>query len=122
MNTRTAVVIEDDPDISHLIKTVLERSGFTVHTADNGPAGVRAAKEHNPSLITSDMHLPGFDGLEVIRRVRQFSTVPLMIISASNALHDVEIALIAGADHYLPKPFRPNILQAHAQALLRRPL
>ncbi|MET1088842.1 MAG: response regulator transcription factor [Arthrobacter sp.] len=121
MNTLTAVVIEDDPDLSHLIKTVLERGGFTVHTADNGPAGVRAVREHNPSLVTSDMNLPGFDGLEVIRRVRLFSNVPLMIISAGDELGDLEITLTAGADHYLPKPFRPKILQAFAHALLRRP-
>lgn len=121
MTTPTAVVIEDDPDLNKLISTVLERGGFTVHAAWDGPAGVRAVKETNPELVTTDMNLPGFDGLEVIRRIRQFSNVPLMIISANEDLRDLEVGLYSGADHYLPKPFRPKVLQAHAQALLRRP-
>lgn len=121
MDTLTAVVIEDDPDVSLLISTVLQRSGFTVHTAATGPEGVDVARDANASLVTTDMNLPGFDGLEVIRRIRNFSGVPIMIISANDDSRDIEIGLFAGADQYLVKPFRPRILQAHAEALLRRP-
>lgn len=122
MDTLTAVVIEDNPDINLLISTVLKKSGFTVHTAATGPEGVKAALATNPSLITTDMDLPGFDGLELIRRIRTFSDAPIMIISANDDSRDIEIGLFAGADQYLVKPFRPRILQAQAEALLRRPV
>ena len=121
MKPLTAVVIEDDADLNLVISTVLERIGFTVHTAATGPEGVKTAQETSPCLITTDMNLPGFDGLEVIRRIRLFSSAPIMIISAQSETRDIEVGLGAGADHYLAKPFRPRILQAHAHALLRRP-
>lgn len=121
MNTLTAVVIEDDADLNLLISTVLGDCGFTVHIAATGPEGVQAVHDTCPSLITTDMNLPGFDGLEVIRRIRLFSSAPIMIISARGKTRDVEVGLGAGADGYLVKPFRPKILQAHAEALLRRP-
>lgn len=121
MNSPTAVVIEDDPDLAGLISTAFGRAGFTVHTAGSGPDGVQSVKTLDPALVTIDLNLPGFDGLEVIRRIRLFSTVPLMVISASGHPHDHELALIAGADHYLATPFTPAVLQAHARALLRRP-
>ncbi|MET1089732.1 MAG: response regulator [Arthrobacter sp.] len=121
MKPLIAVVIEDDPDLNQLISTILERISFTVHTAANGPDGVKAVRDTQPCLVTTDMNLPGFDGLEVIRRIRLFSTVPIMIISARTKTRDIEVGLGAGADDYLAKPFRPRILQAHAHALLRRP-
>ncbi|WP_411374084.1 response regulator transcription factor [Arthrobacter sp. MPF02] len=121
MDTLSAVVIEDDPDVNLLISTVLQRAGFTVHAAVSGPEGVQAASRVQASLITTDMDLPGFDGLEVIRRIRMFSTAPIMIISATKEAGDIELGLFAGADQYLLKPFRPGVLEAHAKALLRRP-
>lgn len=122
MDTPTAVVIEDDPDINLLISTVLRKSGFTVHAAATGAEGVEAALATNPSLITTDINLPGFDGLELIRKVRTFSDAPIMIISANDNTRDIERSLYAGGDDFLVKPFKPRILQAHAEALLRRPV
>ncbi|NIJ03481.1 DNA-binding response OmpR family regulator [Paenarthrobacter ilicis] len=111
-----AVVIEDDPDIQGLIILILERAGFTVYTGTTGPDGVAAVQLHNPELITTDLDLPGFSGLEVIRRVRLFSTAPLIVISGNR---DSEIeSITAGANAWLAKPFRPKELQHHAQTLI----
>ncbi|TLM74510.1 response regulator transcription factor [Pseudarthrobacter sp. NamB4] len=122
MKTPAAVVIEDDPDINLLISTILRKSGFMVHAAATGPAGVQAALTTKPSLITTDMDLPGFDSLELIRKVRTFSDAPIIVISANDNIRAIEMSLSAGADDFLVKPFRPRILQAHAEALLRRPV
>lgn len=119
MNAPTAVVIEDDPDICRLIGIVLQRSGFTVHTAANGPAGVATAQEVKAALITTDMDLPGFSGLEVIRQIRLFSEAPVLVISASEDPECPETSKDAGATAFFGKPFHPRELQRHAQDLLR---
>ena len=121
MDPSTAVVIEADPDINLLIRTLLQQSGFTVHTADTGPAGVEVVRHCEPGLITTGLSLPGFGGVEAIRQIRTFTAAPLMIVTASDDIRDVEAGLGAGADGYLAKPFRPRVLQAHAKALLHRP-
>lgn len=121
MASLTAVVIDDDKDLGLMISTALVERGFTVHLAESGPEGVEAARKHKAALVTTEIDLPGFDGLEVIRRVRTFSNAPIMIVSTDNAIRDIEVSLVAGADGYLAKPVRPAVLQAYAEALLRRP-
>uniref|UniRef100_UPI003F4964EA response regulator transcription factor n=1 Tax=Pseudarthrobacter oxydans TaxID=1671 RepID=UPI003F4964EA len=121
MKTPTAVVIEDDPDLTHSISTVLRGAGFTVHAAGSGPEGVDTVQATDPAVVTMDLRLPGFDGQEAIRRIRSFSNVPILIISASNDLTDLQRGLGAGADGYVVKPVSAPILRARIRALLRRP-
>ncbi|MDN4645119.1 response regulator transcription factor [Arthrobacter sp. PsM3] len=117
----TAVVIEDDPDVSELLTGLLRECGFAVHAAATGADGVQAARMHDPDLITTDLHLPGMNGLEAIRRIREFSDAYVLIVSTSNDQNDVFMGLDAGADDYITQPFRPLILQARVEALQRRP-
>ena len=116
-----AVVIEDDPDISEHLTRLLRQSGFTVQTSGTGADGVQAVRMHQPDLITTDPHRPGLDGLEAIRRIREFSDAYILIISTSNDQNDVLAGLEAGADDYITQPIRPRILRARVEALQRRP-
>jgi DNA-binding response OmpR family regulator len=118
----TAVVIDDDPDTAALITGLLRDCGFTVHTAGTGESGVAAARDHTPVLVTMDLGLPGIDGFETTRQIRQFSDAYILVISGSDAEEDLLMAFGAGADDYLTKPFRPRILQARVQTVQRRPL
>ncbi|MGO4250518.1 response regulator [Paenarthrobacter sp. RAF54_2] len=105
MDPRRAVVIEDDPDLSLLISTILTGIGYTVSIAATGQAGVQAVREQEPTLITTGLGLPSLRGLEAIRAIREFSIAPILVISASNDPREVEQALVAGGDTFLPKPF-----------------
>lgn len=117
MNQRRAVVIEDDPDISLLISTLLHTMGYAVHTAQTGPAGIQAVRDLRPSLITTDLGLPGLGGLEVVRAIRPYTDAPILVISAKSDVAEIEDVLAAGANSYLTKPFRPRVLQEHVAAL-----
>ncbi len=117
----TAIVIEDDPDISGLLTALLRPAGYNVHTTMTGSEGVQAVRKYNPDLVTTDLHLHGMDGLEATRQIRALSDAYILIISASNDQHDVIMGLEAGADDYIAKPFRPRILRAKVEALQRRP-
>jgi len=119
--SRTAVVIEDDADIRELIELVLVQSGFTVYAAGDGLTGVELVREHTPEVITLDVGLPDIDGLEVTRRVRQFSDAYIVMLTARSEEADTLLGLDAGADDYLIKPFRPRELRARVAAMLRRP-
>jgi two-component system OmpR family response regulator len=117
MDIRRAVVIEDDPDISFLISTLLQAMDYTVRTAETGPAGILAIRDVQPSLITTDLGLPELEGIDVIREARKSTTAPILVISARGDIAGVEDALAAGASGYLPKPFRPRVLQELVAAL-----
>ncbi|KQY64715.1 response regulator transcription factor [Nocardioides sp. Root140] len=118
---RTALVIEDDSDIRGLIEHTLTSQGFTVSTAEDGPAGVEAALSLDPDLITLDLGLPGFDGIEACRRIRQHSDAYVVMISARRDEIDKLIGLETGADDFMVKPFSPRELRARVSALFRRP-
>uniref|UniRef100_UPI00258B78D5 response regulator transcription factor n=1 Tax=Arthrobacter sp. TaxID=1667 RepID=UPI00258B78D5 len=118
---RTAVVIEDDRDIRELIQVVLNQSGFDVHAADSGAAGVEAVREHCPDVVTLDLGLPDIDGFEVARRIRLFSDSYIIMLTARADELDTLLGLETGADDYLTKPFRPRELRARVGALMRRP-
>ncbi|MFJ6537777.1 response regulator transcription factor [Paenarthrobacter sp. NPDC091711] len=117
MDIRRAVVIEDDPDISFLISTLLQAMNYTVSTAETGPAGILAIRDVQPSLITTDLGLPDLEGVDVIREARKNTTAPILVISARADIAGVENAMAAGASGYLAKPFRPRILQEIVAAL-----
>lgn len=117
---RTAVIIEDDADISNLLEAVLTQAGFRTHAAANGLDGIDLVRRHEPVLTTLDVNLPGIDGFEVARRIRTFSSTYIIILSARQEEIDTLIGLDAGADDYLTKPFRPRELRARIEAMLRR--
>src|SRR5699024_2287330 len=121
MDRRVAVVVEDDDDIRELMAALLGQSGFIVHQAETGAAGVDAVRAHAPVVVTVDLGLPDFDGYEVTRRVRQFSDAYVVMLTARTEEIDTLLGLEAGADDYVTKPFRPRELRARIEAMLRRP-
>lgn len=118
---RTAVVIEDDPDIRELLESVLEQAGFRAIGAANGIDGVEAVREHSPVVTTLDISMPGIDGFETAKRIREFSSTYIILLTARSEEIDVLQGLDSGADDYLTKPFRPRELRARIEAMLRRP-
>ncbi|MGY2704456.1 response regulator transcription factor [Nocardioides sp. HB32] len=120
-NDWVAVIIEDDPDVRDLIDIVLTQSGFRTVVTENGPEGVEAVRRHNPLITTLDVNMPGMDGFAVAKRLREFSSTYLIMITALADEIDVVQGFEAGADDYLVKPFRPRELRARADSMLRRP-
>src|SRR5690606_17026509 len=121
MDRRIAVVVEDDADIRGLMVALLGQSGFEVHAAATGTAGVEAVREHAPVIVTVDLGLPDIDGYEVTRQVRQFSDAYVVMLTARTEEIDTLLGLDAGADDYMTKPFRPRELRARIEAMMRRP-
>ncbi|CAN7227595.1 response regulator transcription factor [Arthrobacter sp. LjRoot78] len=119
--SRVGLVIEDDHDIRELVRVVLVQAGFDVQVASSGAAGVVAAKELNPAVITLDLGLPDIDGFEVARQIREFSDAYIVMLTARAEELDTLIGLESGADDYLTKPFRPRELRARVAAMMRRP-
>lgn len=118
---RTAVVIEDDPDIRDLLRTVLTQSGFDTIAAPDGPSGIEAVRAHDPIVTTLDVAMPGMDGFAVASRLREFSQSYIIMLTGQADEIDVIQGLQAGADDYLVKPFRPRELRVRIEALMRRP-
>lgn len=100
---------------------VLQQSGFAVHATASGLEGVEAVRAYNPVIVTMDVGLPGFDGIEASRRIRMFSDAYLIIVTGRVEEADALMGFEAGADDYLTKPFRPRELRARIAAMLRRP-
>jgi DNA-binding response OmpR family regulator len=117
---RVAVIIEDDADIANLLAAVLAEAGFESHQTADGVEGIDAIREHDPILTTLDISLPGIDGFEVARRIREFSSTYIIMLSARTDEIDTLMGLDAGADDYVTKPFRPRELRARVEAMLRR--
>jgi len=120
MNKPLILSVEDDKAIRNLITTTLEGHDYRYITAENGDVALMEASSHNPDLILLDLGLPDIDGVEVIRRIRSWSSVPIIVISARNEDSDKIEALDAGADDYLSKPFSVEELLARIRAALRR--
>ncbi|HLP22420.1 MAG TPA: response regulator transcription factor [Microbacteriaceae bacterium] len=118
---RSAVIIEDDPDIRELLESVLEQAGFQAIGAANGADGIEAVRAHNPVVTTLDISMPGIDGFETAKRIREFSTTYIILLTARAEEIDVLQGLESGADDYITKPFRPRELRARIDAMLRRP-
>jgi DNA-binding response OmpR family regulator len=120
---RKILVIEDEPDILKLVSHYLEKEGFRVRTAADGPAGLAAARHERPDLIVLDLMLPAMDGLEICRRLRAdpLTTLsPVIMLTAKAEETDRIVGLELGADDYVTKPFSPKELVARVKALLRR--
>ena len=121
MHSPVVVVIEDEPQIRRFVRTALEAEGWQVHEADTAKKGLTEAGTRKPDLLVLDLGLPDGDGLEVIRDVRGWSAVPIIVLSARRDENDKIAALDAGADDYLTKPFGVGELLARVRANLRRP-
>jgi len=116
----TVLVVEDEPLINQAVGDRLRAEGHGVVSAYDGPGAVAAFDEHQPDLVVLDVMLPGFDGLEVCRRIQQRRPVPVLMLTARDDEADVLVGLGVGADDYLTKPFRMRELVARVAALLRR--
>src|SRR5437868_14355934 len=114
------LVVDDDPKIVSLVKTYVEREGFRVITASNGPGALKAFAEFHPSLIVLDIMLPELDGLVLMRILRERSSVPIVMLSARAHVADRVYGIHEGADDYLAKPFSPAELVVRVKAVLRR--
>jgi DNA-binding response OmpR family regulator len=117
---RTILVVEDEPLINQMVTDRLRAEGHDVCQAHDGPGAVDTFVAHQPDLVVLDLMLPGFDGLEVCRRVQALRPVPVLMLTARDDETDVLVGLGVGADDYVTKPFRQRELVARVQALLRR--
>ena len=120
---RPILVVDDDAKIVRLVRTYLERDGFGVVTAADGPAALDAIERHRPALVVLDLMLPELDGRAVIRAVRrddEAAATPILVLSARGSTLDRIAGLEDGADDYLPKPFSPAELVLRVKSILRR--
>jgi two-component system alkaline phosphatase synthesis response regulator PhoP len=116
----TILVVDDEPQIVRLLRDHLEAAGFSVLDARDGPGALRTASSSRPDLVVLDLGLPGLDGLDVTRRLRQDNPVPIIMLTARSDESDKLVGLELGADDYLTKPFSPKELVARIRAVLRR--
>jgi DNA-binding response OmpR family regulator len=117
---RRVLIIEDDPTVLEVASTYLRAAGFIIEVAADGFAGLEAARTRSPDLVVLDRMLPGIDGVEVCRRIREQSEVPIVLLTALGTTDDRIAGLEAGADDYLAKPFSPRELVLRVQSILRR--
>jgi len=121
-NLPRILIIDDELAIRRFLHTVLSSEDFSLHEAENGHAGLAAAAAFKPDIILLDLGLPDLDGIEVITRLREWSKVPIIVLSVREHENDKVAALNAGADDYLTKPFGVGELLARIRAALRRSL
>jgi two-component system KDP operon response regulator KdpE len=117
--SQTVLIIDDEPQIRRLLRVTLEAHGYRVFDAPTGQDGVVQAAQHRPDVILLDLGLPDLDGIEVLRRLREWSRVPVIILSVRDREDDKVAALDGGADDYVTKPFNSAELLARVRAALR---
>lgn len=120
MNKPLILVVEDDTSVKNLITTTLKTHDYRHLTASNGASAIMEASSHNPDILLLDLGLPDMDGIEVIKRIRTWSNMPIIVISARSEDIDKIDALDAGADDYLTKPFSVEELLARLRVTQRR--
>ncbi len=120
MDKTLILVVEDDAAIRNLISATLKAHDYRYITAANGETAIAEAASHNPDIVLLDLGLPDIDGINVIKRIRTWSNMPIIVISARTEDQDKIGALDAGADDYLTKPFSVEELLARLRATLRR--
>jgi DNA-binding response OmpR family regulator len=121
MHQPRVLVVDDEVPILDLVRGYLEREGFAVQTAVDGPSAVEAVRAGAPEVVILDVMLPGVDGVEVCRQIRTFSDAYVLMLTARGEEIDRIVGLTVGADDYLVKPFSPRELVARVKAMLRRP-
>ncbi|MEU1518585.1 response regulator transcription factor [Streptomyces sp. NPDC005811] len=114
------LVVDDDPTVAEIVAGYLDRAGYVVDRADDGPTALTAAAAHRPDLVVLDLMLPGMDGLEVCRRMRGHGPVPVIMLTARGDEEDRILGLEVGADDYVTKPFSPRELVLRVESVLRR--
>jgi DNA-binding response OmpR family regulator len=114
------LVIEDEANITQVIRLYMEQAGYTVLVASDGIAGLELHAREQPDLVILDLMLPGLDGMEVCRRIRNWANTPILMLTARQGEDDRVAGLEAGADDYLAKPFSPRELVSRVKAILRR--
>jgi len=117
---QTVLVVEDESSIASFVALYLKNAGYRIQTAGNGREALERVAAEKPNLIVLDLMLPDVDGLEVCRRIRQTSDVPILMLTARDEDVDKIIGLEVGADDYLTKPFNPRELVARVKSILRR--
>ncbi len=121
MSTRgTVLLIEDEEAIADLVRMYFEQEGFRLVHAASGERGIDAVRDRTPRVVLLDIGLPGMDGIEVCRRIRATSDVPVIMLTARDSEVDKIVGLEIGADDYVTKPFSPRELVARVRAVLRR--
>lgn len=123
MSKARVLVVEDEEDILELVRYNLDKEGYRVETVTSGEDAMRTARLNPPDLVVLDLMLPGIDGLEVCRLLKnnpQTSSVPIVMLTAKGEEADVVAGLELGADDYITKPFSPRVLVARVRAVLRR--
>jgi DNA-binding response OmpR family regulator len=118
--TQSVLVVEDEASIASFVALYLKNAGYDVRTAANGTEALAAVGAAQPSLIVLDLMLPDIDGIEICRRIRQSSDVPILMLTARDEDVDKIIGLEVGADDYMTKPFNPRELVARVKSILRR--
>ncbi|MFF9277447.1 response regulator [Streptomyces griseosporeus] len=114
------LVVDDDPTVAEVVSGYLDRAGYVVDRAGDGPAALARAAAHWPDLVVLDLMLPGMDGLEVCRRMRGHGPVPVIMLTARGDEDDRILGLEVGADDYVTKPFSPRELVLRVESVLRR--
>jgi two-component system alkaline phosphatase synthesis response regulator PhoP len=120
VSTAKILVVDDEQSIIDLVTAYLRKEGYEVHTAMDGPSGLKAARAFKPDLIVLDIMLPGMDGIELLGQLRRESDVYVIMLTAKSEETDKIVGLSVGADDYLTKPFSPRELVARVKAALRR--
>jgi DNA-binding response OmpR family regulator len=116
----SVLVVDDDPNIRKLLRLYLERERYRISEAADGPGAVALASERSFDLVLLDVMLPGYDGMEVCRRIRETSATPIIMLTARSGDSDKVVGLDMGADDYVVKPFSPRELMARVRAQIRR--
>lgn len=114
------LVVDDEPEIVRVLRAYLEQAGYEVLTAYSGPEALRRARQESPDLIILDLMLPGMDGIDVCRTLRQDSDIPIIMVTARVEETDRILGLELGADDYVTKPFSPREVVSRVRAVLRR--
>jgi two-component system, OmpR family, response regulator ResD len=117
---RSVLVVDDEPTITDVVSRYLERAGYAAHVAADGPDALRVAAKTLPDLVVLDLMMPGMDGFEVMRRLRERQPVLVILLTAKGEQSDRIVGLRQGADDYVVKPFSPAELVARVDAVLRR--
>lgn len=120
MPARHILVVDDDPDLTDLVRELLRGEGHSISAAPTGEQAEQMARARPPDLIVLDVDLPGMKGPEVCRRLREFSTAPILFLTAASSDADQIVGFTAGADDYVTKPFGPQVLLARVRTLLAR--
>jgi DNA-binding response OmpR family regulator len=120
MSSGTILLIEDETEIAELLSLYFEKEGFRLVHATDGEAGLARLEERSPRVVLLDIGLPGIDGMEVCRRIRSASDIPVIMLTARDSEIDKVVGLEIGADDYVTKPFSPRELVARVKAVLRR--